>query len=80
MYSTIIYGKGRNESLIKVREIRGQKQNGAQEDKYRYQQSYNYRGYQKKSGCKYFITSWLHIEKNEPEMFTANKIYGKYQI
>ena len=35
MYSTIIYGKGRNESFIKVREIRGQKQNGAQEDKYR---------------------------------------------
>jgi hypothetical protein len=34
MYSTIIYGKGRNESFIKVREIRGQKQNGAQEDKY----------------------------------------------
>jgi len=35
MYSTIIYGKGRNESFIKVREIRGQKQNqnGAQEDK-----------------------------------------------
>ena len=32
MYSTIIYGKGRNESFIKIREIRGQKQNGAQED------------------------------------------------
>lgn len=32
MYSTIIYGKGRKESFIKVREIRGQKQNGAQED------------------------------------------------
>ena len=45
----------------------------------KYQQSYNYRGYQKKSGCKHFITSWLHIEKNEPEMFTANKIYGKYR-
>ena len=26
-----------------------------------------------------FITSWLHIEKNEPEMFTTNKIYGKYR-
>jgi len=34
MYSTIIYGKGRNESFIKVQEILGQKQNGAQEDKY----------------------------------------------
>ena len=22
---------------------------------------------------------WLNIEKNEPEMFTVNKIYGKYQ-
>jgi hypothetical protein len=32
---------------------------------------------QKKLGCKHFITSWLHIEKNEPEMFTANKIYGR---
>jgi hypothetical protein len=38
----------------------------------------HYRGYQKKSGCKHFITR-LHIEKNEPEMFTANKIYGKYR-
>ena len=42
------------------------------------QQVLHYRGYQKKSGCKHFITS-LHIEKNEPEMFTANKIYGKYR-
>jgi hypothetical protein len=38
----------------------------------------HYRGYHKKSGCKHFITR-LHIEKNEPEMFTANKIYGKYR-
>jgi hypothetical protein len=36
MYSTIIYGKGRNESFIKVQEILGQKQNGAQEDKYQH--------------------------------------------
>ena len=38
----------------------------------------HYRRYQKKSGCKHFITR-LHIEKSEPEMFTANKIYGKYR-
>jgi hypothetical protein len=34
--------------------------------------------YQKKSGCKHFITRF-YIEKNEPERFTANKIYGKYR-
>jgi hypothetical protein len=38
----------------------------------------HYRRYQKKSGCKHFITR-LHIKKKEPEMFTANKIYGKYR-
>ena len=38
----------------------------------------HYRGYQKKSGCKHFITR-LHIEKNEPEMFTDNKIYERYR-
>ena len=34
----------------------------------------HYRWYQKKSECKHFITR-LHIEENEPEMFTANKIF-----
>jgi hypothetical protein len=39
----------------------------------------HYRGYQKKSGCKHIITRLCYHRKKRTEMFTANKIYGKYQ-